>query len=61
MTVYVVKNCAADCTVGVYTDLHTAFREVNGAKMDAMRDDLLIVTDKEGDLYEVEIWKAKGE
>ena len=61
MTVYVVKNCAADCTVGAYTEIHTAFSEVNGAKMDAMRDDLLIVTDEEGGLYEVEIWEAEGE
>ena len=61
MTVFVVKNFAADCIVGVYTDLHTAFREVNGQKMDAMRDDLLIVTDKENNLYEVEVWKVKGE
>lgn len=61
MIVFVVKNCAADCIVGVYTNFYAAFRAVNGAKMDAMRDDLLIVTDEEGGLYEVEIWEAKGE
>lgn len=61
MIVFVVKNCAADCTVGVYTDFRIARRELNVVESYAKRSDLLIATDKEGNLYEVEIWKAKGE